>query len=188
MSGILTTKGTPYICGCLWCSPPPPEGLRTDGEKGLHYLLRDFTQLLLDESSGSGWGGVVRGAREKERRKAEEAGDPQHISYQPLLDVGNRLVSHLMSVSSCPEGKTAVLRANVLLVAGLVGLFGDVVIEQTNDDGEEVRVEGHQMGRFAIFVFGFCRLCRLSSSLSLALLLSINNIYRGESSGCFYGV
>lgn len=139
----------------LWQSPTPTTGLRTDGEKGLHYLLRDFTQLLLDESSGSGWGGVVRGAREKERRQAEEAGNPEDISQQPLLDVGNRLVSHLMSVSSCPEGKTPVLRANVLLVAGLVGLFGDVVVEQTNDDGAEVRIEGHQMGRFVVFFFFF---------------------------------
>eukprot|EP00752_Nemacystus_decipiens_P003549 g3275.t1 len=83
---------------------PLPEGLRTDGEKGLHYLLRDFAQLLLDESSGSGWGRAVREERAKERRAAEEAGDgPAEVGRQPLLDVGNRLVSHLISVSSCPE-------------------------------------------------------------------------------------
>lgn len=177
-----------YSCvACFWQSPTPPTGLRTDGENGLHYLLRDFTQLLLDESSGSGWGRVVREAREKERQKAEEAGNPEDISRQPLLDVGNRLISHLMSVSSCPEGKKAVLRANVLLVAGLVGLFGDVV-EETIDDGAEARIEGHQMGRFVGWLCCFfrcrCRRCRclqvpllLPLTLSLALWLSFNSIF-----------
>lgn len=128
------------------------KGLRTDGEKGLHYLLRDFAQLLLDESGGSGWGQVVREAREKERQAAEREGGlsgAADVGRQPLLDVGNRLVSHLISVSSCPEGKTAVLRANVVLVVGLVGLFGDAVVEQrTGDDGgATVAVEGHRTGR-----------------------------------------
>ncbi|CAM9566377.1 unnamed protein product, partial [Ectocarpus sp. 13 AM-2016] len=127
---------------------PLPEGLRTDGENGLHYLLRDFAQLLLDESGASGWGRAVREARAEERRRAEEAGGgPGDVSRQPLLDVGNRLVSHLMSVASCPDGKTPMLRANVLLVAGLVGLFGDEVVEQTDRNGEAIRMEGHRTGR-----------------------------------------
>lgn len=137
-----------------------PKGLRTDGEKGLHYLLRDFAQLLLDESSSSGWGQVVREARAEERRAATEeaAMSSGNVSLQPLLDVGNRLVSHLISVSSCPEGKTAVLRANVVLVAGLVGLFGDVIIEQTDDSGETFAVEGHRTGRCAVVVV-VCEYC-----------------------------
>lgn len=45
-------------------------------------------------------------------------------------------VSHLMSVSSCPEGKTTMLRANVMLVAGLVGLFGEAVEDEQREDGE----------------------------------------------------
>eukprot|EP00903_Cladosiphon_okamuranus_P011333 g10683.t1 len=127
---------------------PLPEGLRTDGEQGLHYLLRDFAQLLLDESSGSGWGQVVREGRAQERRETENAGRRlADASRQPLLDVGNRLISHLISVSSCPEGKTAVLRANVVLVAGLVGLFGDAVVERTGDSGATIAVEGHRIGR-----------------------------------------
>lgn len=171
------------------------EGLRVDGEKGLHFLLRDFVQLLLDESSaGGGWGGVVREARAEERRKAEAAGDdPGDVSRQPLLGVGNRLVSHLMSVSSYPDGKTAMLRANVMLVAGLVGLFGDVFIEVEAEgaaDGHRggggqdsvIRMEGHQMGRFVcklvlvlfllltMIVCGgrlSCRCLRLSSLISV---------------------
>ena len=111
--------------------------------------MRDFAQLLLDESSGCGWGQVVREGRVRERQAAEEAGDGSaDVKRQPLLDVGNRLVSHLISVSSCPEGKTAVLRANVVLVAGLVGLFGDAVVEQSAEDGgAAVALEGHRTGR-----------------------------------------
>lgn len=99
----------------------------------------------------------MREARAEERRTAaaaaEAGGDPGDVSHQPLLNVGNRLVSHLMSVSSCPEGKTAVLRANVVLVAGLVGLFGDVVVEleqEGDDGGGSVWVEGHRTGRFVL--------------------------------------
>lgn len=136
-------------------------------------------QLLLDESPGAGgWGGVVREARAEERRKAEAAGDdPGDVSRQPLLDVGNRLVSHLMSISSYPDGKTAMLRANVMLVAGLVGLFGDVFVEikaEAAGDGQRggggqdgvIRMEGHQMGRWV------CTLVLLSS-LSLPFFLFV---------------
>lgn len=45
-------------------------------------------------------------------------------------------VSHLMSVSSCPEGKTPMLRANVMLVAGLVSLFGEASHVELSEDGE----------------------------------------------------
>lgn len=90
----------------------------------------------------------MREGRTRERREAEKAGQGSvDVSRQPLLDVGNRLTSHLISVSSCPEGKTAVLRANVGLVAGLVGLFGDAVVERTGDGGATVAVEGHRTGR-----------------------------------------
>lgn len=34
-------------------------------------------------------------------------------------------ISHLMSVSSHPEGKKPMLRANMELIAGLVSLFGE---------------------------------------------------------------
>lgn len=44
-------------------------------------------------------------------------------------------VSHLMSVSSCPEGKTTMLRANVMVVAGLVSLFGEAAEDEQSEDG-----------------------------------------------------
>lgn len=103
---------------------PLPEGVRVDGEAGLHYLLRDFVHILLDEST-MGWGRPVREKRAEERRCATsvEAGDVR--LEQPLLDVGNRLVSHLMSVCSYPPGKTTMLRRNLELISGLIHLFGD---------------------------------------------------------------
>lgn len=107
----------------------------------------------------------MREARAEERRRAAEAaGDPGDVSRQPLLDVGNRLVSHLMSVASCPDGKTPMLRANVLLVAGLVGLFGDVVVEQTDHNGDVIRTEGHRTGRCSLMLFYVLRAYSASST------------------------
>lgn len=40
-----------------------------------------------------------------------------------------------MSVSSCPEGKTTMLRANVMVVAGLVSLFGEAAEDEQSEDG-----------------------------------------------------
>ena len=116
---------------------PLPEGLRVDGEPGLHYLLRDFAHVLLDETN-KGWGGAVREARAEERRCAstgDDGGDGPLRRHQPLLDAGNRLVAHLMSVSSYPPGKTPMLRANLELISGLIGLFGDPGRGSTGGDG-----------------------------------------------------
>lgn len=103
---------------------PLPEGLRVDGELGLHYLLRDFVHVLLDETN-MGWGRAVREGRAEERR-CETPVEAGHVRLeQSLLDVGNRLVSHLMSVCSYPPGKTGMLRRNLELISGLIDLFGD---------------------------------------------------------------
>lgn len=48
-----------------------------------------------------------------------------------------------MSVSSCPEGKTTMLRANVMLVAGLVGLFGEA---EQSDDADDYGDDGGEQG------------------------------------------
>lgn len=42
-----------------------------------------------------------------------------------------------MSVCSYPEGKTTMLRANVILVSELVGLFGEAVEDEHSDHGKE---------------------------------------------------
>lgn len=49
------------------------------------------------------------------------------VSFEAIVDISSRTnqVSHLMSVASFPEGKKTMLRANMELVAGLIGLFGD---------------------------------------------------------------
>lgn len=117
---------------------PLPEGLRVDGEAGLHYLLRDFVHVLLDETA-MGWGRAVREKRAEERHCATSEEAETVRLEQPLLDVGNRLVSHLMSVCSYPPGKTTMLRRNLELISGLIDLFGgsgDLEKPLGNDHGK----------------------------------------------------
>lgn len=46
-------------------------------------------------------------------------------------------VSHLMSVSSYPEGKTQMLSANVRLISQLVALFGEAIPDEHNGLGDD---------------------------------------------------
>lgn len=73
----------------------------------LHANVYGFVLMEL-----SGWGGVVRKERKKERQSALEmaAGD---IVDQPLLNVGNRLVRLGIIYSSCC---VRTIRINVVVV------------------------------------------------------------------------
>lgn len=57
-------------------------------------------------------------------------------------------ISHLMSVSSYPGGGVPMLRANVELISGLVGLFGENDKDVT-DQGEDSDMA--MEGEFGLF-------------------------------------
>lgn len=58
------------------------------------------------------------------------------------ISVFTNQVTHLLSVSSYPEGKIPMLRANMELITGLVGLFGEAETggdpHEHSDDGMEI--------------------------------------------------